>query len=114
MLHSGKQTVTATHDSDDHPSQLTIPGPSFPAYHPEHALPECYDDQVAFLYSRIEELKQLFEQFVEDHNEMKVFRDLWLPLGKLAVSPNVVQVALDEFCQAVKYVLLRFLKYKQR
>ena len=113
MLHGAKQAVTATHDSDDHPSQLMMPGPSLPAQKHVHALPECYDDQVAFLYSRIEELKQLFEQFVEDHNEMKVFRDLQLPLGKLAVSTNVVQVALDEFCEAVEYVLLRFLNHKQ-
>jgi len=115
MLQSAKQTITATHDSDDRSSQLTMPGPSLPAYYPEHApaLPECYDDQVAFLYSRIEELKQLFERFVEDHEEMKVFRDLRLPLGRLAVSPNVVRVTLDEFCKAVEYVLLRFLNYKQ-
>ena len=111
MLHSAKQTVTPIYDSDDHPSQLTMPGASIPAYHPDHAhaLPECYDDQVAFLYSRIEELKQLFEQFVEDHNEMNVFRDLRLPLGKLAVSPNMVQVTLDEFCKAVRCVFLRSL-----
>jgi len=83
-------------------SNVQIPDPS---HHPKHAhtLPENYDDQVAFLYNRIEDLKQLFEQFIDGHKEMKVFRDLRPPLGRLVVSPNVVRVTLDEFCKAVKY-----------
>ena len=80
--------------------------PSSSTSHPGHArtLPENYDDQVALLYHRIEELKQLFQTFIEDHDDMKTFRDLRDPLVRLAISPNVVQVSLDEFCKVVKYV----------
>lgn len=78
-----------------------LPSSAHPSRHP-HVLPDGYDDQVALLYSRVEELKQLFKQFVDGHNEMKAFRDLVAPLGRLAVSPNVVRVTLDDFCTAVK------------
>ena len=107
MPHNARLMVAHTLAHDIHLSKSTMPGPSSSTSHPEHVhtLPECYDDQVAFLYSKIEELKQLFKQFIEDHNEMEVFRDLRLPLGRLAVSANVVQVTLAEFCKAVKCVL---------
>jgi hypothetical protein len=99
-----------------HQSESVVSGPSSSKTHPEHsnALPDSYDDQVALLYAKIKGLKQLFEQFIDYHKEMKVFKDLRVPLARLGVSSNVVQVTLDEFCKAVKCVLSGSFTSKQR
>lgn len=102
-MHNTHASPTTLRVADD--VESAIPGPATSSsnrYH--HPLPEDYDDQVALLYMRIQELKQLFEDFVEAQEKMKVFRDLKVPFGRLVVSPNVVRVTLDEFCNAVKWV----------
>ena len=102
-MHNTHASPTTLRVADD--VESTIPGPATSSsnrYH--HPLPEDYDDQVALLYMRIQELKQLFEDFVKAQEKMKVFRDLKVPFGRLVVSPNVVRVTLDEFCNAVKWV----------
>jgi hypothetical protein len=99
----GKPITSTTPDvrSSEDPSSTYPPNNAY-------AFPESYDDQVAFLYNRIEELKRLFERFIEDHQEMKTFRDLRDPMGRLVISPNVVKVTLEEFCKAVKCVRSSF------
>jgi hypothetical protein len=75
MLHSaqGRLTTAATSGHES-----TMQDPSSSTSHPGHTrtLPENYDDQVAFPYHRIEELNQLFQTFIEYHDDMKTFRDL--------------------------------------
>ena len=102
-----KHTAVLIPDTYAHQSESVVSSPSSSKAHAEYsnALPESYDDQVALLCAKIEGLKQLFEQFMECHKEMKNFKDLRVPLARLSASPNVVQVTLGEFCKAVKCVL---------
>jgi hypothetical protein len=106
----GKPITSTTPDVRSSESMAQDPSSTYPPNN-AYALPESYDDQVAFLYNQIEELKRLFEQFIEDHQEMKTYRDLRDPMGRLVISPNVVKVTLEEFCKAVKCVRSSFLSH---
>jgi hypothetical protein len=97
----GRPTTSAA--PDVRPSETKSSSSSHPQNN--RVLPESYEDQVAFLYNQIEELKRLFEYFIEDHHEMSIFRDLKDPIGRLVISPDVVKITLDDFCKAVKCVL---------